>query len=672
MTQVRPTLLNGLTWALFGDDALPESRNSFRLHPIDWSSSQDGSIVPITVMIEFATVDEETGEEVVFELERHATDQLTSETDFIPSTSTLTLFRHTPGGTEPVSNPVALIDSLLPQSLKDIFFIDGDRALRYIEATDEQRVKRERVGKAIRALLGLDLLEEAERHVNNARRDAVATIKKLGAGTDIENLAERMQRIEDRQIELGERLTSLRSDREATELRHRQADKRLKDALAAGAGIHQDLGRRLARAEGSLKIERQKHSQLIAVHRRLLNTPSLAVALAPRRVASAAAILSDLEKRKVIPSTLPDVIEDRLARNECICGADLSTGTSERNHLEHLLEEVRAIDDSKALLSSLNEGVKRTLRELDGEDSWAIRLSDSQRNVQHSVQSQHENEDEVAELKAQINAIGESDLEQLQGIVSQEERELKRLYGDIARAEEGLRRFADEAREVGLQRRKAEAKNRKVRSGVANETAANDVLGVLRGTVNVLQGETLDEVSDIMNDIFMAMIVADREAGSVVKRVVLTREHDIIVFGPGGRTIDPDIDLNGASRRALTLAFILSLVEVSGVRAPNIVDTPLGMMGVEVRQAVLKYAIDHSTQLVMFLTGSETLGVENLLDDFAGKAYTLSNAAHYPTKLINRPATDRLETLVCSCNHRQVCSLCQRRVTASSARIVEV
>ena len=87
---------------------------------------------------------------------------------------------------------------------------------------------------------------------------------------------------------------------------------------------------------------------------------------------------------------------------------------------------------------------------------------------------------------------------------------------------------------------------------------------------------------------------------------------------------------------------------------------------------MLRYAINHSTQLVMFLTGSETLGVEKLLDDFAGKAYTLSNAAHYPTKLINRPSTDRLETLVCSCNHRQVCSLCQRHVTALSTRMMEV
>ena len=667
----KTTLLTGLAWALFGDESLPESRSAFRFHPIDWLAATEGSNVSISVMVEFATIDEDTKEQVIFELERQSNEKLTSDTDFLPSPSVLTLLKHTPGGMTPVSNPVAFIESLLPASLRDIFFIDGDRALRYIEATDEQRVKRERVARAVRALLGLDLLEEAERHVNIARRDAVSTIKRLGAGTDIEALAAEMERIEDQQISLERKLTNLRLDRDATELRHHQADKRLKDALAAGAGMHQELGKKLAKAENSLKSERTHQAELASSHRRLLNSASLVIALASTRISSAATVLQDLERRKVIPSTLPDVIEDRLSRQECICGADLSQGTPQREHLESLLEEARSIDESKSLLTSLNEGAKRTMRDLSSENAWPTRLRESQLKIQRCIHRQHELEDDIGEFQAQIAGLGITDLEQLQRMVTQEERELKRLYGDIARGDEGLRRLAEEAQGVDRERRKAETKNQKVQAGVARETAAKDVLAVLRGTVEVLQGETLDEVSERMNAIFMAMIVADDEAGSVVRRVALTRDHDIIVFGPAGRTIDPDADLNGASRRALTLAFILALVQVSGVRAPNVIDTPLGMMGVEVRQSVLRYALIHSSQLVMFLTGSEIVGVEQLLDDYAGRSYTLSNAAHYPTKLLNAPPTRRLETMTCTCSHRHACEVCQRRVASFAIRTAE-
>jgi len=667
----KTTLLNALTWGLFGDDHLPGSRSAFRLHPIDWQADEEGPIVPIKVTIEFAAVDEETNEEILFELERSATDRLVGDADFEPSASTITLLRHTSGGVVPVDNPTSTIESLLPASLRDVFFIDGDRALAFIEATDEQRVKRERVAKAVRALLGLDLLEEAERHVDYARREAVGSIKKLGAGTDLERLLENRQRLEDEQSKLKESLAELQSDRDATELRHRKADKRLKDALAAGAGIQRELGVRLEKAEGQLDAERKQQTTLLSSHRRLLNTPTLTVALASTPIAAAAAILADLEERKVIPSTLPTVLEDRLAREECICGAPLTPGTKERAHLEGLLEDARHIDESKDLLRALNDGVKRTLRDLEGEDSWSQRLRESQGTIQRCIQRQHELEEEVGDLRAQIRGIKETNLEELERVVGQEEREVKRLHSDIGRTDQRLRQVDGDIRDIDRERAVLERKNAKVRSGVANETAAKDILEVIRSTMGVLQGETLDEVSEKMNEIFMAMIVADEEAGSVVRKAVLTREHDIIVVGPGGRTIDPDIDLNGASRRALTLAFILALVKVSGVKAPNIIDTPLGMMGVEVRQAVLRYAVMHSSQLVMFLTGTEIMGVEELLDEYAGRSYTFSNAAHYPTKLLNDPGTSRMETLVCACTHRQTCDVCRRRVSVT-AELAEV
>jgi DNA sulfur modification protein DndD len=658
----KTTLLNGLTWALFGDSALPGSRTVFRLHPIDWDAAVDGAVVPIKVIVEFAAVDEETDSEVLYELERSSTDRLVGDTDFEPSSATITLLRHTNAGVQPVDNPIAVIESLLPASLRDVFFIDGDRALAFIEATDEQRVKRERVAKAVRSLLGLDLLEDAERHVDHARREAVGAIRRLGAGTEVERLVETRQRLEEEQTKLKEELARLQSDRDATELRHRKADKRLKDALASGAGAQRELGVRLEKAEAQLEAERNQQSSLLAAHRRLLNSPSLTVALAPTPVAKAAAILGDLEERKVIPSTLPTVVEDRLARGECICGAPLTEGTKERAHLEALLEESRHIDESKDLLRSLNDGVKRTLRDLASEDSWHDRLRQSQANIQRCIQRQHDLEEEVADLRAQIRGINETNLEELERVVGQEEREVKRTHGEIGRADQRIHQLDGQIRDIDRERSVLERKNAKVRSGVANETAAKDVLAVIRSTIGVLQGETLDEVSEQMNEIFMAMIVADEEAGSVVRKAQLTREHDIVVMGPGGRTIDPDIDLNGASRRALTLAFILALVKVSGVKAPNIIDTPLGMMGIEVRQAVLRYAATHSSQLIMFLTGSEIMGVEDLLDQFAGRSYTFSNAAHYPTKLLNDPATTRMETLVCPCTHRQTCDLCRRRV----------
>jgi DNA sulfur modification protein DndD len=163
-----------------------------------------------------------------------------------------------------------------------------------------------------------------------------------------------------------------------------------------------------------------------------------------------------------------------------------------------------------------------------------------------------------------------------------------------------------------------------------------------------------------MNAIFLTMIGADPEQGAIIRRAVITKEFDILVYGPNDRTLNPDRDLNGASRRALTFAFILALTKVSEVEAPNVIDTPLGMMSGFVKRSVLRNAIQESSQLILFLTRSEIAQCEEILDQEAGRVITLTNPTHYPGRLLNDPGVNQLTILRCECNHRRDCKLCQR------------
>ena len=267
----------------------------------------------------------------------------------------------------------------------------------------------------------------------------------------------------------------------------------------------------------------------------------------------------------------------------------------------------------------------------------------------------------MAESRGRITAIPDRDLVALEKSRSCEEVELNRLTAAIARLAERIEVKEGEREQINKERLDAEKKESKYLRRLAEETAAKDLLGVIAGTVAVLSGETLQEVSRKMNEIFLDMIVADPDQSGLIQRARLTNAYDIVVTGPEGRSLDPDRDLSGAQRRALTLAFILALVEVSGVKAPNVVDTPLGMTSGPVRRAVLEYAALHSTQLVLLLTGSEITGTEDILDRFTGQTYTLTNTDHYPERLKNDPQTGRLETLVCECDYRSSCRICERK-----------
>jgi len=182
------------------------------------------------------------------------------------------------------------------------------------------------------------------------------------------------------------------------------------------------------------------------------------------------------------------------------------------------------------------------------------------------------------------------------------------------------------------------------------------------GIVDRLKKEEVNNVSQHMNRIFLNMIGSDPEANesTLITRAQLTENYDIRVFGPNDVEMNPDQDLNGASRRAITLAFILALTKVSQVEAPNIIDTPLGMTSGYVKQSILKEILNEGSQIVLFLTHSEIQGVENIIDKYAGAVYTLTNPAHFPKMLLNEPKDTAFSVVRCNCDHKSSCSVCER------------
>ncbi len=664
----KTTLLSALTWGLFGDDALPGKRTAYRIHPLDWDVGKDGKVCVIEVAIRFATIDDETGMERTYDLVRvtreRPADSGTFEVDGSPD---LMLFEQKPTGDEPVPNPNAFIAKrVLPKSLKDVFFIDGDRALAFIEATDERSAKRERVERAVRQLLGLDILEEAERHVDVARREAVSAVRKDAAGTDVEQLATREAELNERLQELKDSKSQIYEDRQATDSRIRKAKDALHSALAAGGADRQKLECDLTDRTQQLEKERKRHTNLVQKQRDLINGSDVLARVGREPIRQAGTLLAHLETEGVIPDTLPDVVRDRLNRETCICGRDVSEGTDGHAALCELLEEVDQLEESHEILLHLSSAARHresTTRVDDDSGSWVAQAKDSLDDVIGCSQNQSRLERNIAELRTRIRDIPEQDISELEQMLTGEEAEAKRLTGDAGRVSEQIRTISQHRADVIKDRQAAQKKVEKYRRRLAEETAANDLLAVIRNTVETLESETVDEVSSAMSEIFLKMIVADPEAGGLISRAELTRQHDIVVFGSDEQRLDPDKDLSGAQRRALTLAFILGLVRVSGVSAPNVVDTPLGMTSALVRRSLLEYAAANSTQLVMFLTGSEAQGVEDILDRYAGRTYTMTFTDHYPKQLVNDPETGRLETLLCDCDYHSSCRLCERKAT---------
>ncbi|MAT94185.1 MAG: hypothetical protein CME59_16510 [Halioglobus sp.] len=666
----KTTILHALQWALYGDSALPGKGDGFRLHPIDWDASE-GKRVPIMATVEFElTAHRRIAGEMRetrrrFRLVRSAFEDVDSQSKRSPST--MKLFALNDTGSAPIDAPEAMINDELPPELREVFFTDGDRALSFIEADVALSTKRERVQSAIRSLLGLGVIDDAIKHVRKSAAEVNKHARQLGSDTELNKIASRLEAIEETWNKLEDELEDAKQQFGAFEDKVNETDRKI--AAALQKGDKEQLQRSLDHVKREIK---QLDDQLKAAnkeHSALFRSRSIATDLLAPVLGTAFKQLEELHDQGKIPSTTIPVLQERLSAEICICGESLAQADPEAQsrleYINNLIEDSKRSDEIQEMITDLYYGAKPL--QLDDADKPQTWLNEYTKVVERrdGIQTlRDEAGRKLRGLELELDALPDTDIQGLRDTLRQYKDQRDRCLSKRSSVETQLSGLQNEREELERDRDRLLREQNKGARILAELSVTQDVMKVLKKSYDRITSEELAKVSDLMNEIFLEMIGADPEQNAIIRRAEISHEFDIIVNGPNERLLNPDRDLNGASRRALTLAFILALTKVSEVEAPNVIDTPLGMTSGYVKRSILKTAVRESSQLVLFLTHDEITGCEDIIDEAAGTVFTLTNPAHYPKMLVNDPGIADRKVIRCSCDHRSVCQLCERRADA--------
>ena len=378
--------------------------------------------------------------------------------------------------------------------------------------------------------------------------------------------------------------------------------------------------------------------------------------------------LDKLRDQGKIPSTTIPILEERLNSTTCICGESLNpsdtAGIRRREHIKCLIDDSQKADLLQSTITALYYG-SRILNpdEVATNEHWVSQYANvlDRRDELESLYDEHGKK--LKAIETQLDNIPDADIQELRSTQRQYKNQRDRFNANWTRYVTQLDGLKNEHKKLVLQRDNLLAQKRKGALILSRLEVVSDIDNVLESSYSQITNEELFKVSKLMNSIFLEMIGADPEQGAIIQKTEISKDFDILVYGPNERALDPDRDLNGASRRALTLAFILALTKVSEVEAPNVIDTPLGMMSGYVKRSVLKTTIEESSQLILFLTRSEITDCEEILDQEAGKIITLTNPVHYPRMLVNDPQVEERRIIQCVCNHREECNICQRQMS---------
>ena len=669
----KTTILHGLQWALYGDAALPGKGDGFRLHPIDWDVSE-GKRVPIMATIEFElTTYRRTSGKVRetrrrYRLERSAFEDIDSKTR--RAASTVSLLALTETGASRVGAPEALISDELPAELRDVFFTDGDRALSFIEADVALSTKRQRVQRAIRSLLGLGVIDDAIKHVRKSAAGVNKKARRLGGGSELNIVAARLEEMENVREKLEADLEDAKQQFGAFDERVEQVDREIAAALQKGdkEKLKKNIERakkEIGRLNTQLKAANKEHSELF-------RSRSVATDLLAPVLDDAFGKLEELHEEGKIPNTTIPVLQERLEAEECICGETLEPGVSDgakrRAHIHKLIDDSQRADEIQEIVTDLYFSA-RPLQSGGGVKSstWIEEYTKVVERRDGLQALREEAGRKFRGLEMELDSLPDTDIQGLRETRRQYKSQRDRYLAKQSGIETQLAGLRGEREELEVERDRLLREQKKGARILAELDVTQDVMNVLQSSYERITTEELKKVSDQMNSIFLEMIGADPEQGAIIRRAEISRAFDIIVYGPKDRTLNPDRDLNGASRRALTLAFILALTKVSEVEAPNVIDTPLGMTSGFVKRSILRTAVRESAQLILFLTHDEIAGCEDIIDESAGVVFTLTNPAHYPKMLVNDPGVTERKVLRCACNHRGECRYCLRHTDARVA-----
>lgn len=658
----KTTAMGGLIWCLYGSKVFKD-----KIYPL--SLFEDGiRSIDVEVEIEFENEDpivvqgKTIYENKHYVLRRKCTEVVSDDgQSSVRNNEDVSLYEITSSGCRPLQSELdVIIDRTLPMHLKDIYFTDGDKALTFIESTASEAEKRTRVRKAIESLLSMKELEGIIRNLKSIRSAYIGKMDNSDYGAI---LKEKSDKYSDNEawIDGAEKDTTdllkqkLDADDSIISLRNR-----IEEQLTLGnkEALNKEIK---SLRETVTRFQVIKDSTLESLCS-LISSQKLSTSIIADKINVAINILHEMNARDTFPKQFAPVLNDVLKYGTCICGDNLdevnAQGATKRDKIKDIIHKCRETDELNSRASNLYFASDKYTIANSGWSNEYDKLTRDYFNADKSIRETTINlkqkDDIVKEIKDDLLIMLREQLKVSEKKSKDLDREITINRDEIDRAREKnilLKREIDTALlKIGK------------KNDVGGKRYLTDiVLSVYENVFSKIKTIELKKVSKEMNDIFMSMIGADEALNpkGMIRRSELTDEFDIRVYGPNDQPLNPDTELNGASRRAISLSFILALTKVSNVIAPNIIDTPLGMTSGHVKSSILKNLVTQGSQIILFLTYDEIKGVEELLDRYSGKSMTLTFSGHYPRMLKNKPIQDG-ETRVCSCNHRESCDICER------------
>ena len=471
-----------------------------------------------------------------------------------------------------------LINNLLPEALKNFFFIDGEQLREFFKVSTP-----ENISQAIDIVSQLELVYKASDHLSKVESNFRKSVKTTTP--QLERVQNNIELTQKKSLGIKSTIKQVEKQKEKD---HEELGK-VKDYLKTHSSA------KIATLENErqvLEIEIHKLKEQIGKKESQRN--SYLVEIAPfiylkKEIEQTYKIMEEkVEKGELPPRIKETFIKELLEKGHCICGNELigeARTTLEEYSKKVSLSELSEISIiGKTTIEDIFSSIKEFPEKIDALneeiEDFKDQLETKERRIEHIS-------DEIKEYNiAEIRRYDER-RDELSRLIAQNEQILLLQNSDLNTLAITLKDLKEEEERELSKDKKNNALKEKL-------TLVQNSLRVLSNTEKIIKTKIRIQVEKSLNDNFKILI----RKKTAFSSISIDENYDVKVHHVDGYNVIND--LSAGEYLILGLSFMSALMTISGFQAPVIIDTPLGKIDDEHREYI-------TTELPKFLTGTQLI-----------------------------------------------------------------
>ena len=522
----------------------------------------------------------------------------------------------------PIQQPDDIINQILPATLHQYFFFDGERIEEIVRSD-----KKTEIAEATKIFLGVEVINRSIRHLGDAKKTLENDLKTIG-DSETKQLLRQQEKIERERERITKRQTEIKEELEYQQTFKKETSNRLRELSAA-----KELQERWQDLESQKVANQEEYKKTKEALKKVISARGYTVLLS-ETTSQFREIINNLKQRGELTSGISrEFVNDLLNSQRCICGAELHEGNHSHTHVSTWLNKTGS--------STVEETAIRMSAQVDEIDKQAIgfweEVDREQTRINQLRQSISQIEGDLDNIQERLRKDANEEISSLQKRLDEIESKIDELNREQGANQQQIAQLKTEIEGLNKQIAKQKLNEDKQTLAQRRINATQDAIERLTEVRNRQEQQFRLQLEKRVQEIFMEI--------SVTPYIPKISEKYELTLVENTTGIEAPVAASTGENQILSLSFIASIIdkvrEWSEKRKmmmipdsstfPIVMDSPFGSLDENSRRHIAKTIPQLANQLIVLVTKTQWRGeVEAEMTDRIGREYVLTYYSSKP------------------------------------------